>query len=309
MKLSVAVVTLAFAALFSFRAAAQGKLAVQKVAEGIWGAQTEQGSNVGWVLLGDWVLAVDSGSDAETAKSVLQKIAETAGKPVRYIVITHAHGDHAGGVGAFAAAGAQVVCQESAASPIASLLARNPSRSGPPLLAFSERMLLYAGSRRAAIYWLGAAHTAGDLIVYLPDDKVLFTGDLVLNGRLPYMQSSDMDPKGWELILRRLAALDAEKFVPGHGAIGPRQGIADTLTYVHKVNELASLFIETRVPDEAYPFKLAEPGNRIESVSVTDEHIANVRAVVRHERARLDKPAGARTPPEKETPAPRKKSG
>ncbi len=307
MKIRVAVLALTLVAAVPFRASAQVKLAVQKVAEGVWAAQTEQGSNLGWVLLGDSVLAVDSGSDAATAKAVLEKIAETAGRPVRYLVITHAHGDHAGGAATFAAAGAEVICHENAAGALAALLARSAFRSSPALLGFSERMVLLGGTRRPAIYWLGPGHTAGDVIVFLPEEKVLFTGDLVLNGRLPYMQSADMDPRGWEQIIRRLAALDVEKIVPGHGGIGPRQGIADTLAYVRKVNQLATQFIETRVPDEAYPFKLRDPDNRIENVAVTDEHIANVRAVVRYEKARLGKMTASPTPAPAETPSGRKK--
>ena len=80
------------------------KLRVEKLAEGVWAAQPERGANVGWFLLGDGVVAVDSGNDNETAQAILKSIAETAGKPVRYVVLTHAHGDHSRGARAFAAA-------------------------------------------------------------------------------------------------------------------------------------------------------------------------------------------------------------
>src|SRR5215467_4723661 len=91
--------------LFPFVSMAQSPKVsgVEKVANGVWMAQTAAGSNVGWFLVGDEVVAVDSGGDAATGKAMLEKIQETAGKPVRYLVITHAHGDHGGGAGAFAA--------------------------------------------------------------------------------------------------------------------------------------------------------------------------------------------------------------
>ncbi|HEY6148083.1 MAG TPA: MBL fold metallo-hydrolase [Thermoanaerobaculia bacterium] len=302
MKIRPTVLTILCVAGLASGSARAATYTVQKLAEGVWAAQPDQGANVGWFLLGDAVVAIDSGPDAASARMILDKIAETAGKPVRYLIITHAHGDHAGGAGAFAAAGAQVVCAENAATGVAAVLQRAGGSSRLPFVTISERMGFIGGTRRAAIYWLGAAHTAGDLVVLLPDEKILFSGDIALNGRLPYMQSPDMDSKNWEKILPRLAAVDVEKMVPGHGVIGPRQGIADTLAYVRKVNELAAQFVQTRIPDEIYPMKLRDPDNRIENVPVTEEHIANVRAVVRQEKERLEK-ALTPTPSAKKAPA------
>ncbi len=311
MKRRVGILPLAFVAFLPLRALAQTKVVLQRLADGVWAAQVDQSANVGWFVLGDGVVAVDSGSDAGTAKAILEKIAETAGKPLRFVVLTHAHGDHVGGVAAFAAAGAQLICHENAASAVSYVLqsgagaAAAKSRFG--LLALSERLAFFGGPRRAAIYWLGAGHTKGDLILLLPEDKILFTGDLVANGKLPYMQSPDLDPKGWEQILPRVAALDIDKIVPGHGEIGPRQGIADTLAYVRKVNELAKLFIETRIPEELYAMKLRDPDNRIENVPMTEDHIANVRTVIRLEKAKLERPSPTAAPPAAATKVPARK--
>jgi cyclase len=287
---------------------AQPKMDIQKVAEGVWAAVPEKGANVGWFVASDGVIVVDSGIDTATAKVVLEKIAETAGKPVRFLIITHAHGDHAGGAPVFAAAGAKVICHENAAAATAYLLhGGRPADSKSPdagVLAISDRLVFFGGSRRVAIYFLGPGHTNGDLLVLLPDEKILFSGDLVVNGRLPYLGSADADPHGWEQILTRLASLDVEKIVPGHGMPGTRQGVADTLSYIRKINELATQFIQTQVPDELYEMKLREPDNRIENVSVGPEHIANVHAAVKLERARLEKAAATSTPGPKPTAPP-----
>lgn len=291
-------------------ASAPPKLNVHKVAEGVWTAEPERGANIGWFLVSEGVVAVDAGSDAAVARAALAQIEATAGKPVRYLVLTHAHGDHAGGIPVFAAAGAQIVCHENSAAAAAYLLQSAPaaadSRPRQGVLAISERLVFFGASRRAAIYYLGPGHTAGDLVVLLPEDKILFSGDLVVNGRLPYLQSADADPRGWEQILARLGGLDVTTIVPGHGAPGTRQGLADTLAYVRKVNALATDFIRTRVPDDLYEMKLREPDNRIENVTVGPEHIANVRSAVKLERARLEKAAGASTPTP--TPAPERAS-
>lgn len=301
--------------LVALASPAQPKVEVQKITEGVWAAIPEAGANVGWFLASDGVVVVDSGNDAATARVVLQKIAETTGgKPVRYLVITHAHGDHASGAPVFAAAGARVICHENTAAALTNLLraARVSDAKDPEagVLAIADRLVFFGGSRRAAVYYLGAGHTNGDLIVLLPDEKILFSGDLVVNGRLPFLQSADADPRGWENILTRLATLDVEKLVPGHGPVGTRQALADTLAYLRKVNSLATLFIETKVPDELYEMKLREPDNRLANVDVSPGHIANVRAAVKFERARLEKlsaPTPAPASKVSPTPAPAKK--
>ena len=295
------------AAAFAFLASAavaQPQMNVVKLAEGVWAAEIDGGANVGWFLASDGVVVVDSGNDAATARVILEKIAETAGKPVRYLVLTHAHGDHAGGIPTFAAAGARILCHENAAPAAASLLQPAAGKTSEGVIAISDRMVFFGGARRAAVYFLGAGHTNGDLVVLLPEEKILYAGDLVLHGKLPYLQSADADPRSWEQILTRLAALDVARVVPGHGTVGDRQAIGDTLAYLRKVNQLATDFIRTSVPDELYDMKLREPDNRIENVIIGPDHIANVKAAVKLERARLEKLAAAQKNAATPGPAP-----
>lgn len=270
--------------LFPLASAAQAAkiTSVDKVVDGVWMAQTDQGVNAGWFLIGDEVVAVDAGNDATVGKALLDKIQETAGKPVRYLVITHPHGDHAGGTAPFIAAGAQLVCSE-AAAPALAAFASASARPRLSLVTFSERLAFFGGQRRVAIYSLGAAHTAGDIVLLLPDQKVLFSGDIALVKRAPYMQSPDVNPKGWENILTKLSQLEVEKVVPGHGPLGTRQAIADTYGYVKKVNELAHLMITEKVNETLIEARLRRPDAGVEAAAVTPELLANIRAVMRSE--------------------------
>ena len=292
--------------LFPFVSEAQPSrlTSVEKVAEGIWMATTDQTSNVGWFLVGEEVVVVDAGGDAATGKALLDKIQETtAGKPIRYLIITHAHGDHAGGTGVFVAAGADVISSESSAPGLAPLVG-GASKGKSGLLAFSERLVLFGNSRRVAIYFLGAAHTAGDIVVLLPDEKILFSGDVVLSKRAPYMQSPDVSPKGWEDTLARLAKLDIDKVVPGHGTLGTRQAIADTYGYVKKVNELAHTLVLEKVNETLIEARLRRPDTELEPSVITPELIANIRAVMRWE---IGKPAATPAPKPTKAPAAKKK--
>jgi cyclase len=263
---------------------------VQKVAEGVWMAQTSQGANVGWFLVGEEVVAVDAGSDKETGEAVLEKIQETAKKPVRYLVVTHAHGDHGGGAGAFAAAGVEVVCHEGATPGLAQIVGPS-SKTRAGLLTFSDRLALLGGARRVAMFFLGPAHSADDIVVFLPEEKTIFTGDVVLATGAPYMQSPDVDPEGWEKILERLAQLDVEKVVPGHGGLGARKAIADTYAYVKKINDAARILVNENVSENLIEARLRRPDSGIDAALITPDLIGNVRAV-----ARVLKKAPAPTP-------------
>lgn len=290
--------------------AAQPKLTVQKLADGVWAARPDKGSNVGWFLHGDGVVAIDTGGDNETAAEALKQIAATTGgKPVRLVVLTHAHADHATGVRAFAAAGAQVICAERVAGPILGYLtqaANDPAdpltakrNLKPTLMTVSERLILFDGLRRAEIQWLGPAHTNGDLVVLLPAEKVLFAGDLAPNGRLPDLHLSDADAGSWAKVLPRLAAAPVEKMVPGHGEIGPRQGITDSLAYLRSLDEIVQRLVKSGIREEYVDARLREADNRIPNVPMSDAHLANAKAQYAREKEKVSKPAAARTPPRK----------
>ena len=104
MKMRAGIVALAAAALLAAPVSAQSKMNVEKVADSVWAARPDKGANVGWFLLGDGVVAVDSGADAATGQEILRQIAEsTGGKPVRMLILTHSHADHSGGARAFVA--------------------------------------------------------------------------------------------------------------------------------------------------------------------------------------------------------------
>ncbi|MEO8348594.1 MAG: MBL fold metallo-hydrolase [Acidobacteriota bacterium] len=305
MRLRLGILVLALV-LPALDLSAQSKLAVQKLAEGVWAATPARGGNVGWFLYGDGVVAVDAGIDNAVAKEVLRNIAETTGgKPVRFLVLTHAHADHSTGAREFVAAGAQVICHENSASPILAYVTQ-PARGAsdpmsgkkisPTLMSVSERLILFDGARRADIQWLGPAHTAGDLVVLLPNEKILFAGDLALNGRVPDLHLAEADPGAWAKTLPRLAAAPVEKMVPGHGAIGPRTGIADTLAYVRGLDEIVQRLIRSGVPEEYVDIRLREPDNRIQNVPISDAHLANAHAVYQRKKEELARPARTPTP-------------
>ena len=115
---------------------------------------------------------------------------------------------------------------------------------------------------------------------------------------MPFLQSPDVDPAGWEKALQALARVPAEKLVPGHGDIGSTAGIADSLAYLHAVNQLAKKFVDNAMRDDMLDAQIRAPENEVKNIPVTAEHIANVKAAV---RAMREKASAKPTP----TPAAR----
>jgi len=225
--------------------------------------------------------------------------------------MTHAHADHSSGARAFVAAGARILCQESIAGQMLAFVTQptndpNDPLSGkagirPVVESISERSIMVDGIHNAQVYYLGAAHSAGDLVVYLSGDKILFSGDLALNGRQPFMQSPDVDPAGWERSLQSLSRVPVDKLVPGHGDIGPTAGIQDSLAYVSRVNALAKKFVDSGTRDDMLDAMIRAPENAIPNVPLSDTHIANVKASVKAVREKAARkttpvPAPAATP-------------
>jgi glyoxylase-like metal-dependent hydrolase (beta-lactamase superfamily II) len=169
------------------------------------------------ILLDEGVLVVDTQSSPEQARAVIAQVRALTDKPVRYVVNTHFHRDHWQGNPAYREAwphGLEIIALEAMRE---HLEMRGKTESDVlPTLTFERRLILRQGARRVELLWLGRGHTDADLVVYLPQDKVLMSGDL-LHTWTPYM--GDSYPWEWIGTLDRLRKLDFETVIPGHGDV------------------------------------------------------------------------------------------
>lgn len=106
-----------------------------------------------------------------------------------------------------------------------------------PNVTFDSRLVLYGTQRRAELITYGPGHTQGDAVLYLPDERMLFAGDLVCAGFHPYM--ADGDPGEISRILDIIRKLEPALVIPGHGEVGDVQIIDDTARYLSTVTEMA----------------------------------------------------------------------
>ena len=206
-------------------------ISVHPLAKGVFAAKVRYGW-VGWFEQGDGITLVDAAMDDRAAAALEDSIrAHSGAKPIRYVVFTHAHADHVLGAGRFMREGARPIAQTLAVAAIDSMLGRTPATSAsgkaaePPTIPVKDHYRLGEGENAAEIVYLGhPAHTAADLVVYLPKARVLFAGDVVSYKSVPWMLDPGMSVKGWFACVDTLmtSRFDADSLVPGHGQIGER---------------------------------------------------------------------------------------
>ena len=183
------------------------------------------------VIVGEkGVILVDSGGSAEVGRHIAAAVRRITDKPVTHVVNTHHHGDHHLGNVAFEGASfiSSEVCRKLLLETAAEWLKIMEGAVGRPLpgtKAVPADVTYAEGSRTEisiqgvrVVFWVPrGSHTAGDLLVYLPDDKVLVAGDVLVNRIVPTLQDGFV--KNWIRTLDELQALGGVHFVPGHGEV------------------------------------------------------------------------------------------
>jgi glyoxylase-like metal-dependent hydrolase (beta-lactamase superfamily II) len=191
--------------------------------------------NIGIIVGRDGVLVVDTGMGPRNAETVLDEVKKITRKPVAYLSITHFHPEHGMGAQAFPAStiiiyptaqkaellekGAAMINQFSGVSTgIADLL--KPVKIRMPNVTFSEEAEIDLGDFPVRLLHWGSSHTRGDEFVFLPQQSIVFGGDVVVNRFFPIMADSDSSGTNWIEILGRLEKLHPAIVVPGHGEVG-----------------------------------------------------------------------------------------
>jgi phosphoglycerate dehydrogenase-like enzyme/glyoxylase-like metal-dependent hydrolase (beta-lactamase superfamily II) len=201
------------------------------------------GSNNIWIVFEDYVLVYDANFPKE-AGDVMAAVRKTTDKPIRYVVDSHHHGDHAYGNAVFAKAGATVIAQTNCARLLRvngpkEFEAAGQGKKGRkdiaasflkvPDLIFDEKLVFEDKEQRAELLFFGHAHTAGDGFLYLPKHKILCTGDACTNGPFNYMGHSDS--ASWIRVLEKAQQLDVKIVCPGHGPLAGKDVLAKQRRY------------------------------------------------------------------------------
>ena len=201
-----------------------------EVGEGLWAFTAEGDPNSGVIIGDESVMIVEAQATPRLAHKVIEKVRSVTDKPVSHLVLTHYHAVRVLGASAYGAP--EIIMSDAARSMVVErgqedwdsefqrfprLFEGHESIPGLtyPTTTFSESMTVYLGKRRVDIMHLGRAHTAGDAVVHVPDQNVMFTGDIVEYHSACYC--GDGHFADWGNTLDNIAWFDVDAIAPGRG--------------------------------------------------------------------------------------------
>ena len=207
------------------------KVTFTKLSEHAYAYTAEGDPNTGIIIGDDAVLVADTQATPAMAADVIRRIREVTDKPIKYVVLTHYHAVRVLGASAYqpqqilASQDTYDLIVERGEADKASEIGRFPRlfrnvETVPagltwPTITFSGKMTLWLGKLEVQLLQLGRGHTKGDTVVWLPQDRVLLSGDLVEFDATPY--AGDAYFKDWPRTLESVAKLGARALVPGRG--------------------------------------------------------------------------------------------
>lgn len=225
-------------------------------------------SNAGVVITDEGVVVLDALGSPGLARLLLSKIRQLTDKPIVNVVVTHYHADHVYGLQVFKALGAEVIAPQGAEDYIGSPMAEErleerrfslspwvneDTRLVVPDELVSDEKLLEIGGVRLTLTRIGAAHSDSDMTMLVEPDAILFSGDVLFSGRVPFL--GDGNTRLWLDTLRKMEREGIKSMVPGHGAaVGqPDSVLEGTIRYLSFLREKMGAAVDELIPfDEAY---------------------------------------------------------
>lgn len=222
--------------------------------DGTWGL-----NNTGFITGRDAACVIDTCFTEARTRAFLSAIREVTDLPLSTLVNTHHHGDHTHGN--YLLTGASIVghelCRQTvidtgihALRPLFPSVVWGDLEVAPPFITFQDRLDLFVDDLKLELHFMGPAHTTNDVVVWLPERRLLFTGDLAFNGGTPFVAMGSI--AGSLVALDRLREFDAEVIVPGHGQVcgtGVLDDMESDLRFVQ--SRAGDAFAEGLAPIEA----------------------------------------------------------
>lgn len=252
-------------------------MVIKKVSEHVYYVQGKAGiatdnegfiSNAGFIVTTDGVVVFDALGTPSLARKLVQKIKSMTNQPIKKVVVSHYHADHIYGLQVFEKLGAEIIAPFGAQQYIHSEHAANRLEerqfSLAPWVNENTRLVLpdtiiekstafTLGEITFNINFMGKAHSDGDLTLLVEPDNILFSGDLIFEGRLPFVGSADS--KKWLETLSKLETEGLATLIPGHGPASdnPEKLISMTRNYLAYLRQVMGAGIEDFTPfDEVY---------------------------------------------------------
>ncbi|MBT8082186.1 MAG: MBL fold metallo-hydrolase [Gammaproteobacteria bacterium] len=210
------------------------------------------GGGVGLLVGDEYVVLIDDVMEP-TVPHLVAKAEELAGRPIDFVINTHAHGDHVGGNVYVTEQGALVVSHDKLRERMQGDPQLNTGPGALPVITFSNRMTFHVNGEQAVAIHVPDAHTDGDAIIHFVDANVIATGDLSFRGLFPYIDlDSGGTVTGFKAGLRQLIDMADEdtKFITGHGPVGTRAGLAKDLAMLEDAEARVMALLDKGMSEE-----------------------------------------------------------
>ncbi|WP_419906733.1 MBL fold metallo-hydrolase [Hoeflea sp.] len=209
---------------------AEKTITFSEIGRDLWAFTAEGDPNTGVIIGDDSVMIIDAQATPRLANKVVEKIRTVTDKPIKYVVLSHYHAVRVLGASAYNAE--QIIASEKCRSMVAErgqedwdseferfprLFQGHESIPGLtwPTMTFTQKMTVYLGRRRVDLMHLGRAHTAGDIVAWVPDEGVMFTGDIVEYHSACYCGDGHFGD--WGATLDAIKAFEPRAIAPGRG--------------------------------------------------------------------------------------------
>ncbi len=223
---------------------------IQEVSGGIYAYLQPDGSwglnNAGFIVGRNSVTVIDTCFTEARTKAFLEAVHTVTTLPLRTLLNTHHHGDHTHGN--YLLPGATIIahrlCREMVIEtglrtlhPLFPTVEWGNLELAPPVVTFEDRLDVYVDDLRVELIFVGPAHTTNDILVWVPERSVLYSGDLLFNQGTPFVAMGSI--AGSLRALETLRGLGAKTIVPGHGPVCGLEVVDDMVAYLRFVQELA----------------------------------------------------------------------
>ena len=243
------------------------KMELNQVSEHVYYVQGKAGiatdnegfiSNAGFIITDDGVIVFDTLGTPSLASLLITKIRSVTDKPILKVIVSHYHADHIYGLQVFKDQGAQIIAPKGAMEYLSlpendELLEERRFSLEPwvnenthlvtPDVIIEKPIKFKHGGITFTLDVLGAAHSDGDLTLYVEPDRVLFSGDIIFEGRVPFL--GDANTKKWLDTLIKMEVSQIAALIPGHGpaAKDPNNAISATRKYLAKIRSVMQVAV------------------------------------------------------------------
>jgi glyoxylase-like metal-dependent hydrolase (beta-lactamase superfamily II) len=223
-------------------------LTVEKIADDLH-VIVGSGGNVGVLTTSEGVILIDDKFERNVPE-ILAKVKSITSQPIKYVINTHQHGDHTGGNQSLMTSAEIFAHKNAAANMVAG------SQPGVPRIAFADELVVRLGGKEVRARHFGAGHTNGDAVIYFPAHKVVHMGDLFVRGAPFIDYSGGGSSEAWLKTIDGALTLDADTWIPGHGAISKRSDLTQFQGNLRTLRSKVSELIRKGTTKEQFPTAL-----------------------------------------------------